>query len=287
MPAEPVDPRRPNEPPHEPSGLLTQALLDPVSPDRPCGPDLEYDERFLALESAQAGQPERGLGQLVLPASPPNWPLVRAQAGVLATQTRDLRVGVILLRAWVHTEGETGLLAGLALLCAWVERYWAELHPTPDVGEADPEWPRAAALQPLLHADGLLRDIEPLVRRAMPADASWRRVVQALRTLAQAIDRHAPGLFEPQPLFAALAPWLEGEATEDRAPREPPSDVSPLEAADHQTLDEVRSWVRRVDEWAAAPEAADDQAQALRRWQREQAPELERLLDTLRHEGSA
>ena len=276
--AEPVDPAMPNAPL---LSLLRPELLDPISTNGPCGLDLEYDDRFLELERAQAGQPERVLGEHVLPAVPPDWSLARTLAAALAKQTRDLRVGVTLLRTWVHTEGVDGLIAGLVLLRTWVDHYWNDLHPAPDLGDPDPHWPRAAALQPLVHADGLPRDIEPLLRRAGPADARWPRAARELLALTQAIDRLAPELFEPRPLLTALAPWLEeGDATPDRAPRDPPPESSPLVGADIETLAEVRSWIERVDRWAAASEP--DHSQELRRWQRQQAPDLERLLIALR-----
>lgn len=44
-----------------------QRLLNTISPDTPCGDDLEYDAAFLELECAAQGQPERQMGDAVLP----------------------------------------------------------------------------------------------------------------------------------------------------------------------------------------------------------------------------
>lgn len=46
-----------------------QRLLDTISPDTPCGDDLEYDTAFLELECAAQSQPERQMGDAVLPAA--------------------------------------------------------------------------------------------------------------------------------------------------------------------------------------------------------------------------
>ncbi|WP_208530434.1 type VI secretion system ImpA family N-terminal domain-containing protein, partial [Pseudomonas aeruginosa] len=63
--------------------LDVPVLLAAVSPDSPCGDDLEYDAAFLELERIAQGQPERQMGDAVLPAEPPEWPRVRALASEL------------------------------------------------------------------------------------------------------------------------------------------------------------------------------------------------------------
>lgn len=47
--------------------LDVPVLLAAVSPDSPCGDDLEYDAAFLELERIAQGQPERQMGDAVLP----------------------------------------------------------------------------------------------------------------------------------------------------------------------------------------------------------------------------
>jgi acetyl/propionyl-CoA carboxylase alpha subunit len=49
------------------SVLDIQRLLDTIFPASPCGDDLEYDAAFLELECAAQGQPERQMGDAVLP----------------------------------------------------------------------------------------------------------------------------------------------------------------------------------------------------------------------------
>ena len=45
-----------------------EILLAPVSQALPCGPDLEYDPDFVALEQTSQGKPERQTGQVIIPA---------------------------------------------------------------------------------------------------------------------------------------------------------------------------------------------------------------------------
>ena len=48
-------------------------LLTAVSATSPCGDDMEYDAQFLQLERDAKGQPERSMGDSILPAEPPEW----------------------------------------------------------------------------------------------------------------------------------------------------------------------------------------------------------------------
>jgi type VI secretion system protein ImpA len=57
------------------------ALLAPVSEDAPCGPDLEYDAEFLALEDAARGKAEQQFGDTIIPAEDPDWRKVQQLSG--------------------------------------------------------------------------------------------------------------------------------------------------------------------------------------------------------------
>ncbi len=96
--------------------LDVPVLLAAVSPDSPCGDDLEYDAAFLELERIAQGQPERQMGDAVLPAEPPEWPRVRALASELFGRSKDLRVANLLLQSNVALDGLDGLTEGLLLV---------------------------------------------------------------------------------------------------------------------------------------------------------------------------
>ena len=53
-----------------------EALTAPISPDNPCGADLEYDPAFAELERAAQGKPEQQIGNTVVPAADPDWKAV-------------------------------------------------------------------------------------------------------------------------------------------------------------------------------------------------------------------
>nr|WP_298112774.1 type VI secretion system protein TssA [uncultured Pseudomonas sp.] len=109
-----------------------QRLLDSISPDSPCGDDLEYDAAFLELERAAQGQPERQMGDAVLPAAPPEWRQVRDLCVELFKRSKDLRIANYFLQSAIALQGLPGLVQGLQLIRQLLAQYWDDLHPKLD-----------------------------------------------------------------------------------------------------------------------------------------------------------
>lgn len=141
------------------------ALAAPLDEARPCGENLEYDLRFLALEEAVKGKPEVQYGSTITAATAPDWKAVREQALGLLADTRDLRVAVHLARALLGLDGIAGLAAGLSLLAALLATRWNDVHPQLDPADGDDPTLRVNTLAALVQADGLLRELRatPLV----------------------------------------------------------------------------------------------------------------------------
>jgi type VI secretion system protein ImpA len=123
-----------------------------VSEDDVCGPDLEYDNDFLALTQAAAGKPESQFAA----AEPADWRAVRSLAEDLNNRTRDLRVANLWLRARLRLEGFAVLAPGLRLFEQLMVRWWDELHPRPDDGDA---YARVNVLSELSSLDSTLGDL--------------------------------------------------------------------------------------------------------------------------------
>lgn len=126
--------------------------LEPVSDDDACGPDLEYDNDFLSLTQAAAGKPETQFA----PAEPPDWRAVASQAEDLNGRTRDLRVANLQLRARLRLEGFAVLAPSLRLFEQLLLRWWDELHPRPDDGDA---YARVNVLNELVSLESTLGDL--------------------------------------------------------------------------------------------------------------------------------
>jgi len=129
--------------------------LQPLPDDAaPCGPDLEYDNDFLALTQAAAGKPESQFG----PAEAPDWRSVVSIAASLFQRTRDLRVAVDWLRGNLRLLGYGALPIGLRLINGFADTMWEHVHPLPDPDDGDP-YGRVNALTLLREHAGLLGDL--------------------------------------------------------------------------------------------------------------------------------
>src|SRR6187551_1871804 len=116
------------------SALDVESLLAPVSPEAPCGENLEYDADYTAMEQAAAGKPEQQFGKTVIPGEEPDWKDVLARAKELLGRSKDLRIAQYLVQSATRMDGLAGLADGLAVLSGLVDRYWDGVHP-----QLDPE----------------------------------------------------------------------------------------------------------------------------------------------------
>lgn len=131
------------------------AWLQPLADEAaPCGPDLEYDNDFLAITKAAEGKPDSQFG----PAEPPDWRAVHELAESMFERSRDLRLAIFWLRASLHIYGYAALPAGLKLLIGLIETHWDHLHPLPDPDDGD-MYARVNALTILREPEGLIGDL--------------------------------------------------------------------------------------------------------------------------------
>jgi type VI secretion system protein ImpA len=183
-----------------------ESLLSPIAGALPCGPDLEYDPAFLALQEAGAGRPEQQYGDTVIPAEQPDWARVDADARELAARTRDLRIAVWLVRSGARLAGLAGAVDGLQLVQGLVERHWEQLHPQLDASDGNDPTARVNALLPLLHPGAGLGDLRA-------ASLTGRRGSPTVRDIELALGRADPDPGEPVPaedaLLNAIAAALE------------------------------------------------------------------------------
>jgi type VI secretion system protein ImpA len=121
-------------------------LLAAVSATSPCGEDLEYDADFLRLERDSQGQPERSMGDSILPAEPPEWRSIQQQSLDLLQRSKDLRITHFLLQSSLALEGVTGLARALTLISELLKQYWADLHPRLDAEDDNDPTVRINAL---------------------------------------------------------------------------------------------------------------------------------------------
>jgi type VI secretion system protein ImpA len=182
------------------------AFSKAISDEDPCGPNLEYDGQFAALERASVGKPEQQIGTTIVKAEDPEWPLVEREARALLIRTKDLRVALQLTRALIRLHGWDGFGAGLGVLRAMLEEHWEGVHPRLDPDDGNDPTTRLNVLAGLADPPTLAGV------RAMPIVASRLAGRFGLREI-----EIATGDTPPTPEEAATAPSvaaLESAVTE-------------------------------------------------------------------------
>jgi type VI secretion system protein ImpA len=140
--------------------LDIEKLLAPVSPDSPCGENLEYDADYAAMEQAAAGKPDQQFGEKVIPGEEPNWPEVKSLAIGLLGRTKDLRVALNLARSCTWLNGLAGLADGLAVMNGLVGTYWQDVHPQLDPDDGNDPTFRLNAIASLCDPGTTLRAVQ-------------------------------------------------------------------------------------------------------------------------------
>lgn len=111
--------------------IEVEELLNPISAESPCGEDVSYDPKFLALDALVAGKQETQFSA----AEEPDWKAVRDACLELLGRSKNLRVALTLCLALVNLEGASGLRDGLTLLKGLIVRYWPDFYPKLDPEE--------------------------------------------------------------------------------------------------------------------------------------------------------
>lgn len=177
-------------------GAAFADLLDPVTPDSPCGDSLEYDPAYMDLFSRLAPKEKKvvnsasGTGRLESEFEPVRWAEVERDCRQLLYRTRDLSLVMVLMRCRTQQGQTQGLVEVLTLLLALLQRYPHDLYPRVDSeGEFEP-LARAAVLSALTEQDGLLCDIRQLPVTSLPGMRLEVRDVE--RSLASPRSDDAP-----------------------------------------------------------------------------------------------
>ncbi len=220
---------------------LIEKLLQPISGDQPCGPDLSNDPRFDELESLLRGKPEVDIGAIKKPAEPPDWAELERKCIDFLDGSKHLRVAVILCCSLLRTGGVAGFRDGLQVLRGLLERYWGTLHPLLDPADNNDPTYRLNILSALTAPRGGFR-------------MGWLTIVDCLYTAPVCRPKGAPPVTFDQ-LQAAKLKAAGAEAA-------PPADTPTLEAlgaalrsaspevgANHQALAEALEALKGIDQF--------------------------------------
>ncbi len=139
-------------------------LLQSKGDDSPSGDNLEYEQIFMEMELAAQPVAEQQIGDATTAAQEPDYREVVQKALEVLEQSHDLRAGVFLADAILHTEGLTGFAAASAVLCGHLEQFWETCHPELDADDDDDPTMRVNAIQGLCGQPGGLAGAAPVYR---------------------------------------------------------------------------------------------------------------------------
>jgi type VI secretion system protein ImpA len=186
------------------ASLDVDSLLEPVSEESPCGPNLEYDDGFASFEQAARGKAEQQYGDTIIPAEDPNWPEVRRLGMDLVGRTKDLRVACQLARGLLQTNGFSDFAACLALVRGYLERYWTTVHPQLDPEDDNDPTVRVNTVASLTDPSTTIKSLRtvPLVEARGLGRFSLREIGVANGEVAPLPDEEPPTIATIEGAFA-------------------------------------------------------------------------------------
>jgi len=117
---------------------LREDLLQPIPGSNPAGANLRYDPIYDKIKEARREEEDVDQGDWKRTRKVADWPLVIKLSGdALATKSKDLQIAAWLTEALLKQESLGGLRVGLELLRRMLEKFWEQLYPELEGGDAE------------------------------------------------------------------------------------------------------------------------------------------------------
>lgn len=182
-----------------------QALLEPISPEQPCGLNLDDTAMLSGLDAlrifGQARSPEAppdtdGDDKELAKARPPlEWDRIRAEALEGLGKSKDLRLLAYLGTALLRTDGLPAFARVLTTASSWLETYWPHVYPPLDEDAIARRNALNCLADPMAVVDRVWR---------LPLVASRQHGRFSLRDIEVARGQAPPGPTEGKPDEAAI-----------------------------------------------------------------------------------
>ncbi|RPH78766.1 MAG: type VI secretion system protein TssA, partial [Nitrospiraceae bacterium] len=223
-----------------------EAVLKPISGDKPCGVDPRDGTSFELLKEARREEDVVSQGEWQREVKVADWPkAIQIATKILSTEGKELQVAAWLAEGLVKKHGAAGLRDGFKILRGLHEQYWDSFFPVIEDGDVEYRSGRLEALNkvlpiaifnmPLIHPPGgpaysywqykESQEVENL-RRGSAADAERKR------QLAEALEEGK----------------LEGETFEKAVAMTPLSHCSTILENLNQCWEEFEQFERILDE---------------------------------------
>ncbi len=220
-----------------------QWLSTTISPQAPCGVNLDDDPQFLLLLSWLRPKADAEYGEFYEPAEPVNWAETERVARHLLEKSKDIRLIIILMRCRLRQHGLQAITEGLetlqSLLTLWPDDLYPQLT---DEGEFTPQL-RANAFAELNDPQGLLADIR---QQRLPKTAGQQIT---LREFEKAhTSPRAEGILSAQSAAVLVKQWENGASAEYNALRQASDSLHQLQ---QQLADALEQYAPDLDKLSA------------------------------------
>lgn len=222
------------------------AILKPISGDKPCGLDPRDGVSFELLKEARREEDAASQGEWKREVKVADWPkVIQLATRILSTEGKDLQVAAWLTEGLVKKYGSAGLRDGFKILGGLHEQYWDSFYPSIEDGDLEFRGGRLEALNKILPVAILNM---PLVQPpGGPAYSCWQykesQEVENLRRGAATDGQRKRQLAE-----ALEEGKLEGETFEKAVASTPLSHCSTILENLNQSWDEFERFERILDE---------------------------------------
>jgi type VI secretion system protein ImpA len=117
-----------------------EGLIEPITPEKPCGDNLEDTELLASFDSYRLFGQSRPLDapaepdekRIPKPANSPEWVEIRDKSSEALRKSKDLRLLAHLGAALLRTDGVSAFTATLNVASQWLEAYWSQVYPLVD-----------------------------------------------------------------------------------------------------------------------------------------------------------
>ena len=135
-------------------------FADPISLNQPTGTDIEYDARFIDVQTLVEGKPEQQYGEVIIEAQEPDWSTVEKLCRQILSESKDIRVFCFYTQALTANYGMAGFRKGCEIIATNISNYWQELYPklVDEDGDYDAFY-RSGSISLLLAESGIIRQL--------------------------------------------------------------------------------------------------------------------------------
>lgn len=169
-------------------------FVDPISAAQPTGIDIEYDARFIDIQTLVEGKPEQQYGDVIIEAEEPDWNTVEKLCRQILSESKDIRVFCFYAQALTANYGVKGFKKGCEIIYANVDKYWEDLYPklVDEEGSFDAFY-RSGSIGLLIANTGIIQQLNESNILYSPSKKSYFKIKSVAASLMNNEDGLYPG----------------------------------------------------------------------------------------------